>query len=209
MKASVIIPAFNEANRIGPVLEILVGEKIGEIIVVDDGSTDNTAEVASKYGVKLFQLANNKGKAHALTSGVEVATFETLLFLDADLIGLCKSHIDAMLRTYWGGNRDMVIGVFHNGRLNTDISQKINPHLSGQRVLSKSIWNQLNKDKAFEFGVEMALTKLTLKKGFKTEKVKLEGVTHVMKEEKRGFGEGFKSRLRMYGDIIKTAFTGS
>lgn len=129
------------------------------------------------------------------------------MFLDADLLGLKSKHVDKMARTYKDGNWDMVIGVFHKGRLNTDISQKISPHLSGQRVLSREIWEKLNRSKAEEFGVEMALTKLSLSENLSTTKVKLTGVTHVMKEEKRGFAEGIKSRLKMYGNIIKTTFT--
>ncbi|MBS3813514.1 glycosyltransferase family 2 protein, partial [Candidatus Bipolaricaulota bacterium] len=131
----------------------------------------------------------------------------TLIFVDADLLGLKPEHVDKMLSTYGNGNWDMVIGVFHKGRLNTDLSQKISPHLSGQRVLSVELWNQLDKTQAEEFGVEMALTKLSLKKNLETTKVKLTGVTHVMKEEKRGFKDGIKSRLKMYGNIIKTTLT--
>ena len=207
MKATAIVPAYNEAARITTVLEALQVDLVGQIIVVDDGSTDETGNVAQNYPVELIRLAQNQGKAQALSIGVESADFETLLFLDADLIGIKPDHVRAMLRTYWDSDADMTIGVFHNGRLNTDLSQKLNPHLSGQRVISKKIWGKISEIKADEFGVEMALTKMARKEGLTSSKVKLPGVTHVMKEEKRGLTQGLKSRLMMYGDIIKTTLS--
>ncbi|MFW6104462.1 MAG: glycosyltransferase family 2 protein [Candidatus Bipolaricaulota bacterium] len=210
MELSTIIPAYNEGKRIGSVLEALDNANHpGELIVVDDGSTDDTPEIVNRNGAetRLLQLQKNTGKANALARGVEEASNEILMFIDADLMGLKPHHVDKMASTYKEGNWDMVIGVFHKGRLNTDISQKISPHLSGQRVLSRNLWEKLDKSTAEEFGVEMALTKLSLKENLSTTKVKLTGVTHVMKEEKRGFVEGMKSRLKMYGNIIKTTFT--
>lgn len=210
MKVSVIVPAYNEADRIGSVLEAINNaEKIDNIIVVDDGSTDRTAERVRESGIdlELIRLDENTGKANALSRGIEAAPDRTIMFLDADLIGLEAKHVDDMIRTYQEEDMDMVIGVFHKGRLNTDLSQKISPHLSGQRILSVDTWNKLDKSKAEEFGVEMALTKLSLAENLSTKKVKLTGVTHVMKEEKRGFAEGIKSRLKMYMNIIKTTFT--
>ncbi|MEF8916837.1 MAG: glycosyltransferase family 2 protein [Candidatus Bipolaricaulota bacterium] len=210
MKVSVIVPAYNEAERIKPVLKAIQdAESVNHIVVVDDGSTDQTAEKVreSRADVELIRLDRNAGKANALSRGVESAPDRTLMFLDADLLGLKSEHVDKMIRTYRQNDLDMVIGVFHKGRLNTDLSQKISPHLSGQRILSVDIWNKLDKSKAKEFGVEMALTKLSLAENLSTKKVKLTGVTHVMKEEKRGFAEGIKSRLKMYKNIIKTTFT--
>ncbi|MFW6048982.1 MAG: glycosyltransferase family 2 protein [Candidatus Bipolaricaulota bacterium] len=210
MKASAIVPAYNEDSRIVSVLESLDKSKlVDEIVVVNDGSTDKTRKTVEDCGVdvNLLNLHKNTGKSNALARGIEIAGHSTLIFVDADLLGLKPEHVDKMLSTYGNGNWDMVIGVFHKGRLNTDLSQKISPHLSGQRVLSVELWNQLDKTQAEEFGVEMALTKLSLKKNLETTKVKLTGVTHVMKEEKRGFKDGIKSRLKMYGNIIKTTLT--
>ena len=210
MKISAIVPAYNEEGRIDVVLSALIKtDEIGEIIVVDDGSTDDTFRIARDYEVDLISHDCNKGKACALSSGVKEAKYDIFLFLDADLKGIKEKHVRKMVSSYEKGESDVVIGVFHNGRLNTDLSQKINPYLSGQRILSRDIWERLSKRKAEEFGVETAMAKLILKEGLKVEKVKLEGVTHVMKEEKRGFGKGLKSRLQMYGDIIKTVFSRS
>lgn len=210
MKTSVVIPAYNEEERIGAVLKAIDNSKlVNEIIVVDDGSTDQTSKIVknSEVKAKLISLQENTGKTNALAEGVKLATYPNLVFVDADLTGLKSEHIDKMIRTYDQGNWDMVIGVFRKGRAGTDISQKLFPHLSGQRVLSVRVWEKLDKAKSEGSGVEMGLTKLAVKENLSTTTVKLTGVSHIRKEEKMGFIQGVKERLKMYGDIIKTLFT--
>ncbi|MFQ6117536.1 MAG: glycosyltransferase family 2 protein, partial [Candidatus Bipolaricaulia bacterium] len=157
-----IVPAYNEAERIGAVLQALIAaERVDEIIVVDDGSTDGTAEVAKRFGVKVLSLPQNMGKAAALDHGVKLARNDVFLFLDADLVGLRPEHVDRMIEAYERRGLYMVIGVFKEGRLNTDLSQVIAPYLSGQRVLNRDVWERVRKTEKLEFGVEMALTKLS------------------------------------------------
>ena len=207
MKVSAIVPAYNEAERIQAVISPLKqATQVDELIVVDDGSTDGTAEVARLLAVQVLELPRNLGKAAALEQGVSRAKNDVFLFLDADLVGLRPDHVDRLIRLYEEKQLDMIVGVFKNGRLNTDIAHSIAPYLSGQRVLHRTLWNRLKKSGRLEFGVEMALTKLSLKENWREERVFLEGVTHVMKEEKRGFSKGLRERLLMYGDILRCLF---
>jgi len=205
MNVSVVVPAFNEASRIGAVLRPLIYcPLVDEVIVVDDGSDDGTADVARAFGVNVVALPENRGKAAALDRGIAQARNEALLFLDADLVGLREEHVEALLRAYAKGGVDMVVGVFSSGRMNTDLAQKLNPFASGQRVLSKSLWQRAKENvHEMNYGIEIALSRLAAKEGWETERVKLEGVTHILKEEKRGFTKGVADRLRMYGDMIK------
>ena len=211
MKVSVIIPAYNEASRIGAVLApVLASELVHEVIVVDDGSEDGTARVAREFPVAVLCLSENRGKAAALDEGVALAQHDDILFLDADLVGLRTEHVDSMIKTYRDQKLDMVVGVFSGGRATTDIAQTINPFASGQRMIRRDLW-QLAKDRVessstveeMSFGVEIALSRMAVKEGWLKEKVKLDGVTHVLKEEKRGFSQGLRDRFRMYGDMIK------
>lgn len=209
MQVSAIIPAYNEAERIEAVLKPLKQSKaVQQIIVVDDGSTDDTARIARAMSVEVKQLPLNGGKAAALNEGVNAASNETLLFLDADLVGLRPEQIDKLAHAYFRQKADMVVGVFKNGRLNTDLSQIVAPYLSGQRILSKTLWKRLQQNVDYlDFGVEIALKKLSIKEGWCVVKVELDGVTHVMKEEKRGLSQGLKDRFKMYGDIVRSVFT--
>ncbi len=208
MRVSVVVPAYNEAGRIGAVLgPIAASSLVDEIIVVDDGSGDGTAEEARSFSVRVLSLPVNRGKAAALAAGVAEARNDTLMFLDADLVGLTTDHVDRMIRTYDGRKLDMAVGVFADGRKNTDFAQKINPYASGQRVLPRRLWQRAQENVAeMNFGIEMALSRLASKEGWRKEYVKLEGVTHILKEEKRGLAKGILDRLKMYGDMVKWLF---
>lgn len=209
MEISAIIPAFNEAERIGAVLcPLKQVSSVRQIVVVDDGSSDETAKIAESMGAYVERLPTNCGKAAALNVGVRYAKHDVLLFLDADLVGLRADQVEKLIQTYFESHADMVVGVFKKGRLNTDLSQTIAPYLSGQRVLSKALWQRVQqKVDDMDFGVEIALKKLSIKEGWNEVKVELDGVTHVMKEEKRGLGKGLKDRMKMYGDIVRSVFT--
>ena len=85
---SIIIPVYNEAERIAGLLEsinILAYSKSHyEVIVVNDGSTDQTDEIIQRFTfAKLISLPENKGRFLARKTGVEAAKYENLLFLDA------------------------------------------------------------------------------------------------------------------------------
>ena len=83
MNTSVIIPAFNEEESIGYVLELMTNLDIHEIIVVDGGSTDKTAEIAEGKGVRVIHEIR-PGYGRACEAGVEQAQGEIVVFLDAD-----------------------------------------------------------------------------------------------------------------------------
>jgi len=208
MRVSVVVPAYNEAGRIGAVLDPIVASSlVDEVIVVDDGSEDETTVEAKGFPVQVVTLAANRGKAAALAVGVSEARNDTLVFLDADLVGLTTEHVDRMVCAYRDEGLDMVVGVFVDGRKNTDFAQKINPYASGQRVLSRRLWERAQENvEKMNYGIEMALSRLASKEGWHKEYVKLEGVTHILKEEKRGFVKGTLDRLKMYGDMVKWLF---
>lgn len=82
MRLSVIIPAYNAQKYIEEAVSSVDCVDV-EIIVVDDGSTDSTAEIASSLGCKLLRQANS-GQAVARNNGAKIATGDALIFLDAD-----------------------------------------------------------------------------------------------------------------------------
>src|SRR5437660_4012968 len=96
-KLSIIVPAFNEAGRLGRSLEKIVSylqerQETSELIVVDDGSIDETPDVARKYlkdsptlTTRLVRYEENRGKGHAVRLGLLEAQANIALFTDADL----------------------------------------------------------------------------------------------------------------------------
>ncbi|NMA02776.1 MAG: glycosyltransferase family 2 protein [Clostridia bacterium] len=204
MDISIIIPAYNEEKYIEEVLKVVTDiPGILEVIVVSDGSTDNTVQVAQKYPVKVIELPVNLGKGGAMMAGVRGAKGKYLLFLDADLVGLKPIHITSLISAIENEDLDMVVGVFDSGRISTDLAQVVAPFLSGQRIVKKEHLLGIDNLDAARFGVEIELTKYAVKHKLKVKEVVLEDLTHVMKEEKLGFVKGFAYRMKMYWEIAK------
>jgi dolichyl-phosphate beta-glucosyltransferase len=115
MHLSLIIPAYNEGKvlkqNLSKIISYLEGKKYSwEIVVVDDGSRDNTLDIAKSFknkGVKAYQLEPNRGKGGALKEGFDKAAGEYLIFMDADLSVPLK-NIDIFLGEL--KNNDVVIG---------------------------------------------------------------------------------------------------
>ncbi|MED0677410.1 glycosyltransferase family 2 protein [Aneurinibacillus thermoaerophilus] len=85
---SIIIPAYNEAAWIRETLRSLRAHPLlreCQLIVVDDGSTDDTALLAASWADRVVRLLQNEGKGSALRRGIEVAEGQHFLFVDADL----------------------------------------------------------------------------------------------------------------------------
>jgi dolichyl-phosphate beta-glucosyltransferase len=112
---SIVIPAFNEAERISKSLEAIQNYVRGknfavEIIVVDDGSTDNTAQVASALeGVRVLPNGRNRGKGFSVRRGVLEARGELILFSDADLSAPIE-EADKLLAAMELSRADAVVG---------------------------------------------------------------------------------------------------
>ena len=86
VRTTVVLPAYNEGAALPHVLDEL-GEYLDssyEVLVVDDGSTDNTADVAERYPVRLVQHASNRGKGVAIRTGITQAQGENVVIMDAD-----------------------------------------------------------------------------------------------------------------------------
>ena len=97
-KLSIVVPAYNEAARLGPSLRAIVGylneqRQESEVIVVDDGSSDNTAEVAEQnledsgasVSTRVIRYEKNRGKGYAARTGLLAAQANIALFSDADI----------------------------------------------------------------------------------------------------------------------------
>ena len=114
---SVVIPALNEAGAVGAsvadISSVLVAANLVpfEIIVVDDGSTDQTGKVAAEAGARVVRHPHNVGYGRSLKKGIEVATYDLIAISDADGT-YPASAIPELVRLYQQGF-DMVVGQRH------------------------------------------------------------------------------------------------
>jgi len=199
---AVIIPAFDEAANLAPVVAAARAAELGPVVVVDDGSRDATAEVAGRAGAEVVRLGSNRGKGAALRAGAEAVSSEVLVLLDADLVGLEARHVRALAEPVVAGRAEMTRGAFRGGRWSTTTAQRITPQLNGQRALRRTSLLEVPHLAESRYGVEIAITRHAADRGWRCLDVPLEGVSQVMKEEKRGLLRGALTRMRMYGEIV-------
>jgi hypothetical protein len=204
-EVAVIIPAFNEEQRI---LSVLSAAKLSkfttQIIVVDDGSQDRTAEVArSVPGVTVIRLRKNQGKGGAMVKGVQSTQAKILAFVDADLSGLSGQHIDDIIRPLLLDQCDMCVGIFRGGKVWSDMAQRVAPLLSGQRAMKRELFEAVPFMAELRMGVEWALTNAADRRKAKVVRVLLRGVSNCAKEQKLGLVKGLRARGLMYKEITE------
>ncbi|MFS8534733.1 MAG: glycosyltransferase family 2 protein [Limnochordales bacterium] len=182
---SVIIPAYNEAGPLPATVAALRGlPEVDEIVVVDDGSTDETAAVAEGLGCRVVRLVRNRGKGKALTAGVRAAKGDVLVFLDADL-GASAAEARRLLAPLLAGEADMVIGRFPEAQRPGGLGMvkalaragvrwlgglAVAAPLSGQRAIRRTVLEAVG-DLAGGFGVEVGLTIDAARAGFRVMEV--------------------------------------
>ena len=167
MHIAVVIPAFNEEERLPGVLEAVTScPFVRQVIVVDDGSEDGTAKVAQKFGVKVIRLERNLGKAGAVWIGLQEVSEPIVVLLDADLKGLKPSHIEALAQPVASDGVDMTLGIFRGGRFWTDLSHLIAPWVSGQRAMPIKRIRELPDFSDLGYGLEAALNKFAREHGW-------------------------------------------
>ncbi|HBE93585.1 MAG TPA: glycosyltransferase family 2 protein [Gammaproteobacteria bacterium] len=103
-----VIPAYNEANRIIHTLN-QVKPFVDEIIVVDDASTDQTADLARQYGAKVLINSKNKGYIESIKHGFKEASGDIVITLDADG-EFSSQYIPELIKPITNGYADMVQG---------------------------------------------------------------------------------------------------
>ena len=121
-KITTVIPAKNEAKNLEPLLsEIVEAHPDFEVIVVNDGSTDNTSGVCKKYGVKEICNPYSKGNGAAIKSGARAAKGDIIVFMDGDGQHQVKD-INALLDKLYSGY-DMVVGARQGAESQANIAR--------------------------------------------------------------------------------------
>lgn len=200
-----ILPAYNEEQRIGKVLQAVTRAKLPhEIIVVSDASQDRTAQVARGFnGVRVIELPFNAGKGGAMAAGAQATDAPILAFVDADLTGLRPEHLDAIIRPLLEDRCDMCIGVFRGGKFWSDTAQRISPYISGQRAMRREIFDAIPFLSELRMGVEVTINTYAKRKHARVQRVVLRGVSNTYKERKMGLVKGLGARGKMYAEIVR------
>lgn len=179
MKGLVLIPAYQAEKHLGSVLKnvLIAFSKSGDVLVVDDGSSDGTARIAQKYGVFIISHRKNCGKGAALKSGFRFAIekgYDYVICLDAD--GQHDPlYIPSFRRMFESGGFDLILGTrklspghmpydrYLSNRLSSVVAsiaagKRIHDSQSGYRLLSKNLIGKLRlRTQQYETETEILL----------------------------------------------------
>jgi glycosyltransferase involved in cell wall biosynthesis len=207
-KISCIICAFNEAPRIAAVLEVAISHPVlDEIIVVDDGSTDQTCEVVGRFpSVRLIRQSVNRGKSAAMAAGIAAARGEILMLLDADLRGLVASDLAALAAPVLSGRAAVSMSLRQNSLL---IFRALGmDFVSGERVMRAELLRAVLTEvhELPRFGVEIFMNCKIIEQQLSIAVCDWPGVSQARKTEKLGFWRGVRAEWRMIADLLKVAY---
>ena len=155
---SVIIPAYNEESKIATTLTPLVStDMFAEIIVVDDGSTDKTSDIAAARGVKVIRMKKNRGKGSALNEAAKIVKGTIIVLLDADL-GESAQEVKKLIKPVVERKADLAIATFPRNNkksgfglvkrfstwaVNKYGNRHLKEPLSGQRVFTREAFDKI------------------------------------------------------------------
>ncbi len=209
MKTTAIICAFNEEATIKNVLTTVSDYFFDEVVVINDGSTDKTDEIirgiTGLHNLKYISLSENKGKGYAMATGIENATGEIIVFIDADLSNLTEEHFSQLISPVFYKKADMVLGQANETLINYDL----NPFKSftGERtLLKKDILPIIDKMKDSRFGVETLINLYYQSEGKKVKYIMLDGLKHPTKFDKTNTPQAMKEFVQEGHQIALTAF---
>jgi glycosyltransferase involved in cell wall biosynthesis len=189
---SVVIPAYNEEKTIGNIIEetIQIMDTLGmpyEIIVVDDGSTDRTREIASRYKATVLSNGRNHGKGYALRRGFQHAQGDIIVTIDADgshkpkeipdLINPLFNGVDIVAGSRFLGNErnhTSKLHVFGNHLINATIMvltrKLVTDSQTGFRAFKRKFLEKIGIE-SLGYEIETEITVKGLKNGFRFQEI--------------------------------------
>jgi glycosyltransferase involved in cell wall biosynthesis len=208
-KTTAIICVYNEEKTIKDVVSVVCDYFFDEVIVVNDGSTDKTDDILNTLSklceFKYINLEENKGKGFAMATGIESASCEIIVFVDADLSNLNEDHLYQLTMPLIRKETDMILGQ----ATETLIDYSVNPFKSftGERsVFKKDILPIVDKMKYSRFGVETLINLYYQSEGKKVKYVMLDGLKHPTKFDKVSKQQAIKEFVKEGHQIALTAF---
>lgn len=191
LTVSVIIPAYNEEKTVAHVVKVVRSLKyIKEVIVVNDGSMDQTAKVAAESGATVITHMKNRGKGAAIKTGFKNSKGDIVVFLDADLQNLTPFQVENIINPIMSGEADITKTKFKReaGRV-TELTAKpllnfffpeikFDQPLSGQFAAKRSFLNKIKLED--DYGVDVGIVLDADVMGMKVKEVDIGKIDHVL-----------------------------
>ncbi len=201
----VIIPARDEEPTVAGVVRGARGAAgVGRVIVVDDGSSDGTAEEASRAGATVIRArppGEPGDKARALARGVEASDAAVLVFFDADIVGVQPVHFEALAAPVLAGEVGLSCGIVDYGALRNPLFLRL-PPITGLRALPREVFEAVPTERRNGFQIEIMINEVVVRRGLPSAIRVLAGPRHRSKIEKRGWRQGLPSHLAMTRELL-------
>ncbi len=210
---SCIIPAYNEGERIGNVLEIVLAFPcFDEIIAVNDGSKDNTLKVLENYkkkfpNIKVIDIQPNAGKANAVVEAVNHSSSELICLVDADLSGLSFEYLYKMIYFVLNNEYDMTI-LDRAGDRAAIIgwSQSwVARFNGGERALWKKDFKKIDIDRKSRYAIEQCINMYYVKNEKKVRTIYCPNLYGAYQYNKKGLVDGLKTYRNMFIEVYKAS----
>ena len=200
-----LIPAHNEAARIAGVIAAVHDHPmIHAVLVIDDGSRDDTAAIAQATGVRVLRLSPNRGKSAALAEALTHVHTSHVMLLDADLTGLTAKDLSRLIAPVAEGRADVTLSLRGNAPflwrwLGVD-------YITGERVLPMTLLAPIRADIAAlpSFGLEVFLNTHIQAANLSVRVVPWARVASPSKAQKSGWRAGVRADFGMICDILRT-----
>jgi glycosyltransferase involved in cell wall biosynthesis len=201
----VVIPARDEESTVAGVVRAARGASgVGRVVVVDDGSSDRTAEAAAAAGATVVRAAapgEPGSKARALARGVAAAEARVLVFFDADILDVQPVHFEALAEPVLAGGFQLSCGIVDYGALRNPLFLRL-PPITGLRALPRAVFEAVPEAKLNGFQIEIMINEVIARRGLPSAIRVLAGPRHRSKIQKQGWRRGLPSHLKMTGELL-------
>ncbi len=205
----VVIPARNEESTVGEVVRAArAAPGAGQVVVVDDGSSDGTAAAARAAGAAVVSTGLGVGsKARALSMGFEATaatparTADILVFFDSDILNVQPAHFAALAAPVLSGDVWLSCGIVPYGRLRDPLFLRL-PPITGLRALRREVFAAVPEGKRNGFQIEIMINEVIARRGLPSAIQVLSGLRHRSKLEKVGWREGLPAHLAMTRELL-------
>lgn len=189
MSVSIVIPAFNESKTVGTVIDVVKNlDIVDEVIVVNDGSTDETAHNAFMAGAIVINHDTNLGKGSALKTGLKNSKGDIVAFIDADISNLTSKQVEEIINPILNGKADVTKTKFKRkaGRV-TELTAKpllnfffpelkYEQPLSGQFAALRTFLNKIKFEE--DYGVDVGIVLDADVRGMRVKEVDIGKIEH-------------------------------
>lgn len=203
MQAVAIVPAHNEAPRVAAVVAPLrASGRFARVLVVDDGSTDDTAGAARAAGAQVLTLRPNRGKGGAMLAGLRATREPVVAFFDADLVALHPAHVHWLLDPVTRGEAGMCAGLRDYGGVYNRFQGAL-PLITGERAVRREILDAVPARFWDGFAIEAAINAAAERFGMPVVTTILNGVEQVPKWQKVGVRKGISDATKMMVRVLR------